>query len=421
MGITFGRYSDAFRSISKKDMWQQCEKLFEEKDYINSYLTFFECLKDDETDNVLWGEDKGKINFLIKQGSKEVRGFIFENKISASANIAEYEKLPVSIMRKLLEMNYTLDYCRFAIDDSKVVIKFDTFTEACPPERLYYALRELATRADKQDDILINEFSSLKQYDFHKIEIPSEIKEVKYKFMMKWLNEALAKTESINIEKYSGGLTYLLLSVNYRIDYLICPQGTLNNRLEKVNWNYFANDGKSIYEKIDRIKEEYIEILSKSKESIFEELYDSVSTFGITRPAAFSVIQDVYKNNISNVQYYLTNKMDDIALSIFEYIAGNCLFVYGLTESTRSLFHIVYQILYDDYFKELGLSEFLYDSRDNKFSEELIKEKIKAITEKEKNEYPLLQFNTSNLKFDNLTSFLKSYYNELFNLNYNPE
>lgn len=421
MDITFGRYSDAFQNIAKKEMWYQCEKFYEEKNYISSYLAFFECIRSNKVDNVLWGEDKGKINFLIKQGSKEVRGYIFENKISASANIAEYEKLPVAIMRKLLEMNYTLDYCRFAIDDGKVVIKFDTFTEACPPERLYYALRELATRADKQDDILINEFSSLKQYDFHKTEIPVEIKEIKYKFMMKWLNEALAKIESINIEKYSGGLTYILLSVNYRIDYLICPQGTLTNRLEKIHWNYFANDGKSIYEKIDRIKDEYKEILSKSKESIFEELYDVISTFGITRPAGFTVVQEVFKNNISNVQHYITNKMDDIAIAIFEYIAGNCLFVYGLTESTKSLFHLVYDILYDDYFKELGMSRFLYDSRENKFDEELIKDIINDITEKEKNEYPLLKFNTSNLKFDNLISFLKSYYNEVYNLNYNPE
>jgi len=421
MDITFGRYSDAFQSIAKKEMWHNCEKLFEEKDYINAYITFFECIRDDKTDNVLWGEEKGKINFLIKQGSKEVRGYIFEDKISATANIAGYEKLPVAIMRKLLEMNYTLDYCRFAIDDSKVVIKFDTFTEACPPERLYYALRELATRADKQDDILLDEFGSLKQYDFHKIEIPDEIKEVKYRHMMKWLNETLAKIESVNMEKYSGGLTYILLSVNYRIDYLISPQGTLTNKLEKIHWNYFANDGKSIYEKIDRIKEDYTEILSKSKESIFEELYDVISTFGITRPAAFQVVQEVFKNNISNVQHYVTNKMDDIALSIFEYIAGNCLFVYGLSKSTKSLFHLVYQILYNDFFKELGMNEFFYDMKENKFNENLIKEKIKEITEGDKDEYPLLRFNTSVLKFDNLITFFKSYYNEINNLNYNPE
>lgn len=421
MNITFGRYSDTFQSIAKKDMWTDCEKLFDKKDYINSYMLFFECIKDNKIDNVLWGEDKGKINFLIKQGSKEVRGYIFENKISASANIAEYEKLPVAIMRKLLEMNYTLDYSRFAIDDGKVVIKFDTFIEACPPARFYYALKELALRADKQDDILINEFSSLKHFDFHKIELSPEIKEVKYKYLMKWINETLAKIESVNMDKYSGGLTYILLGVNYRIDYLISPQGTLTNKLEKIHWNYFANDGKNIYVKIDNIKEEFREILSKSKESIFEDLYDVISTFGITRPADFSVIKEVFQNNTVNVQHYVTNKMDDVALSIYEYIAGNCLFVYGVNESTKSLFHLVYQILHGDYFKELGINESLYDFRENIFNEELIKNKINGIIGKEKEEYPLLQFNISGLKFDNLISFLKSYFNEMNNLNYNPE
>ncbi|MBN1634291.1 MAG: hypothetical protein JW917_09020 [Ignavibacteria bacterium] len=421
MEINFGRFSDAFQSIAKKEMWVECEKLFDEKDFNGAYRIFFNCLKDHKSENVLWGEDKGKINFLIKQGSKEVRGFIFENKISASANIAEFEKLPVAIMRKLLEMNYNLDYCRFAVDNNKVVIKFDTFAEACPPARLYYALRELAIRADKQDDILINEFNALKPYDYHRIELPQEIKETKYKYLMKWINEVLAKVESVNMDKYSGGLTYILLGVNYRIDYLINPQGELINKLEKIHWNYFMNDSKSIYEKIESIKDEFKEILSKSKESILNEFFDVTSTFGITRPASFSTIQEVFKNNMSNVQHYLDNRMEDVALSIFEYTAGNCLFVYGVAESTKLLFHLIYQVLNGDYFRELGINEVLYDLKEKKFNEELIKEKIELIIENDKDEFPLLKFNTSNLKFDTLISFLKSYYFEMNNLNYNPD
>lgn len=421
MEINFGRYSDAYQSVAKKDMWHQCEKLFEEKNYNGSFGLFFDCLKDEKSDNVLWGEDKGKINFLIKQGSKEVRGFIFENKISASSNIAEFEKLPVAIMRKLLEMNYNLDYCRFAVDNNKVVIKFDTFVEACPPARLYYALKELALRADKQDDLLMNEFSALKPFDYHRIELPPEIKEIKYKYLMKWINDVLAKVESVNMDKYSGGLTYILLGVNYRIDYLINPQGDLTNKLEKIHWNYFAGDGKNVYEKIENIKDEFKGILSKSKESIMNEFYDVTSTFGVTRPAVFSAIQDVFKNNINNVQHYTANKMEDVALSIFEYTAGNCLFVYGVTESTKLLFQMMFQILNNDFFKELGINEVLYDIRENKFDEELIKKKIEEIIEKDKNEFPLLQYNTSTLKFDSLLSFLKSYFNEINNLNYNPD
>ena len=132
------------------------------------------------------------------------------NKISASANIAEFENLPVAIMRKLLEMNYSLDYCRFAINNNRVVIKFDTFAEACPPARLYYALRELALRADKQDDLLINEFDVLKPFDYHRIELPSEIKETKYKYLMKWINEVLAKVESVKTCSGSTPCTYIL-------------------------------------------------------------------------------------------------------------------------------------------------------------------------------------------------------------------
>jgi len=421
MNITFGRFTDAFKGKEKNEMWNEIEKLFETKDYVKSYLLFFEYLREDGTDNVLWGEDKGKINFIVKQGSKELRGIILGNDISVTANIAEFEKLPVAISRRLLEMNYNLNYSEFAVKGNIIMLKFSTFADACPPARLYYALNEMALRADKQDDILIDEFKTLKPVDYFKTEVSPEIREVKYKYLIKWINEALAKIESINAEKYSGGLTFYLLAVNYRLDYLLNPQGSLTNILEKINWSYFSNDGKNVLEKIEEIKSKFMSVLAKPKESIINEFYEGVYTFGVTRPAQHKVIQDSFKNNLENVTYYVNNKMNDIALSIYEYVAGYCLFVYAVNPPTKHLFDTVFRLLHPDYFKELGFTGQFYYSDEKRINKNLLEEKIDSIIQNGKGEYPLLEINKSNLKYDNLLSFMKTFFNEINNLNYNPE
>ena len=61
-------------------------------------------------------------------------------------------------MRRLVESNYVLEYSRYGLDDDdNLVIKFDTSALDASPYKLYYALKEVAANADKQDDLLLDE------------------------------------------------------------------------------------------------------------------------------------------------------------------------------------------------------------------------------------------------------------------------
>lgn len=73
-------------------------------------------------------------------------------------------------------------------------------------------------------------------------------------------------------------------------------------------------------------------------------------------------------------------------------------------------------INYPDFFKALGFRTY-YDSVNNKFDSEDIIEKIKLIQVRWKDKYPLLNFNTQNLKFDNLVNFDHSFTAEMGTLN----
>ena len=418
--ITFGRFSDSFKPKAKVEAWNTSERLFLERKYIDSYEAFFNYLRDDDVNNVSFRKDGDNITFELLQGSKIIRGTIANGKVIAEADVAEYDKLSVAFMRRLMEMNYSLFYSRYALKDNRICIKFDSTIAAAPPRKLYYGWKELATRADKQDDLLIDDFAMLKSTgNAHAEQLPDTEKEIKYNFYRTWLEKTITRINELNEDAFSGGISYLLLNTAYKIDYLIAPEGTLMNELEKMSWDYFAKDNKPYVEKNRRMKEALQKLLDKPKEAVIEDLYRVKSTFGIANPAPHQAVVDLFTNNLQNVKWYVDNNYLDIAIVLYEYLATYCLFSYGLPKPDAKLFHLMLNITNQDYFTALGVGESLHDPASGKFSEQLINNKIDAIITEGKELYPELKFNTANLKFDSMVSFLKSYIAEVQQLNYN--
>ncbi len=418
--ITFGRFSDSFKAKPKIDAWSNSEKLFLEKKYMDSYEAFFNYLRDEDTSNVTYTRQGERINFELQQGSKKIHGSIAEGEVVCEADIAEYDKLSVSFMRRLMEMNYTLFYSRFALKDNRICIKFDSKIAAAPPRKLYYGWKELATRADKQDDLLVDDFAMLRSTGNAHIEpLPVTEKEIKYNFFKGWLDKTINRINELNEDAFSGGISYLLLNTAYKLDYLIAPEGTLMNELEKMSGEYFTKDNKPYVEKNRKMKEALQKLADMPKEKVLEDLYRVKSTFGIANPAPHQAVIDLFANNLQNVKWYIDNNYTDIAVVIYEYLATYCIFSYGLPKPDAKLFHLLLNITNQDYFTALGEGELLYDSTGTKFSEQVIKTKIDAIIKEGNELYPELKFGTANLKFDSMVSFLKSYAAEIQQLNYN--
>lgn len=418
--ITFGRFSDSFKGQEKLDWWNKAEKQFQQKEYTASYESFLNYLKDDGVSNVSFTKNGDTITFELLQGSKIIRGKIGAGKVVAEAEVAEYEKLSVAFMRRLVELNYSLFYSRFAMKDNRILIKSDSPIAAAPPRKLYYAWKELATRADKQDDLLIDDFAMLKSIgNAHVEEIPHAEKEVKYAFYKKWLDETLKLVSELNEDAFSGGISYLLLNCAYKIDYLIAPEGTLMNELEKLNWDYFARDNKPFTEKNRNIKKALEKLLAIPKEKVIEDLYRTKSTFGIANPAPHKVIVELFNNNINNVKWYIDNSYPNIVITIYEYLATYSLFSYGLPKPDAQLFHLMLNITNQGYFNSLGAGEKYYDSVTGQFAEPLVKNNINKIITEGQKQYPELKFGVDMLKFDTMFSFLRTFTAEMQQMNYN--
>jgi hypothetical protein len=416
--IRFGRYSDNNKSIEKVERWNEAESLFKEKRYHESLNAFFDYLRDDDVENVFHEQDGTNGQFSFYQGSKVIRGFYDEKKLEAEVHLAQMPQAGVPVMRRLLEMNFNLYYSRYALNEDKLARLFDSDIQTANPSKLYYGLKEVATKADKQDDLLVHDFTTLLPVDNgHIIEIPEEEKAIKLKYFKLWIQETLDLAASIDADKFSGGIAYLLLALAYRIDYLIAPEGKLLSELEKIVEIYFRKDDRMVTEKNQEMMDCYQRILLKDKEEFYPYLFRSKYTFSIVTPQNYKTISDSIFNANQNIAWYRENKLMDIAAQISEYGFSYCQYSYSLPRPISELYLLFMQINYSNYFKEIGFKNELYNPETKEYDREAIISRIKAIEQKWKAKYPEFDFKTEKLKFDNNVSFNQSFTTEVEYLN----
>jgi hypothetical protein len=416
--ISFGRYSDNNKPLEKVNRWSEADGLFKDKKIYESFDAFFDYLLDDGIQNVKHSRADNEGSFCIYQGSKIVRGSYNKEHLKAEVTLARMATPSVPVMRRLLEMNFNLYYSRYALDSERLCMRFDTDTFNASPSKLYYGLKELATRGDKQDDLLVQDFTILETVDTeHVTPLPDEEKEVKRRFMQKWIADVLDTIQNLDAEKFSGGIAYLLLSLLYRIDFLISPEGKLLNEFEKIVQLYYKKDDRPVVEKNRDMIEAVKKIHAKTKEEIFPYLFRSKYTFSIAMPQTYKYVSDAIYNANQNVTWYRDNGYPFIARQITEYGISYCQYSYSLPRPVTELFLLFMMVNYSEYFAALGFKRLYYDTSNKKLNEEGIKERIEEIEEQWKPKYPHFQFKFDSLKFTSLIAFDLSFTNGVESLN----
>jgi hypothetical protein len=357
--------------------------------------------------------------FQLYQGSKIVRGEFNKESLRAEITLARMPQASVPVMRRLLEMNFTLYYSRYALDNDRLCMRFDSDIRSANPNKLYYGLKELAIKADKLDDLLVQEFAALQTVDTeHIIEIPESEKAVKYHFMMTWIRETLDYIASLDADKFAGGIAYLLLSLAFRIDYLICPDGKLLNELEKVVEIYYRKDEKQTMERNQGMMEGFRKLLAKTKQEVYPYLFRSKHTFAIVVPQHHQTVADAINAAAQNMAWYRDNSYPLIASNVMEYALSFSQYSYSLPKPLSDLVLLYMQINYRAYFEALGFNVPYYDAAADQFNPEAIRERIEEIIGAWLPKYPKLLFRMDTLKFNNLVSFNNSFSTEITFLNF---
>jgi len=422
--IRFGRYSDNNKSVEKTNRWTDADNLYKDKKYEESIEAFFDYLRDDAADNVRFSRNNGApgFSFEIYQGSKIVRGTGNGDHVQAEVTLARMAQPSVPVMRRLLEQNFSLYYSRYSLDGERLCMRFDSDIETANPNKLYYGLKELATKADKQDDLLVQDFSALETLDADHVEaVPDAEKEVKYNFTQKWIKDTLEYIQTLDAEKFSGGISYLLLTLAFRIDYLVTPEGSLQAELEKIPVLYFTKDEKPATEKNSAMIEAIEKFAAHNKEDFFRNLFRSKSSFAIVAPQNHASVAEAIRGASNNMIWYRDNGHPLLAQQICEYGISYCQYSYSLPKPLSQLFELFMQVNYADYFSALGFSERLYEQSSGRFDDDKITDRINEIINAWKKKYPKLEFKTANLKFDNLTNFDHTFIAEIELLNFDSK
>lgn len=403
----FGRYSDNNKSSFQLDEWTKAKKCYEEKKYSESIIHFFTYLRDTDIGNVEFEKDGDQATFFIHQGSKKITGTINKNCVRAEVSIASMNKRSVPVMRKLLEKNFQLYYSKFYLEEDKLKLKIYNNIVAAAPGKLYYALKELSIQADRLDDILVDDFVALDADGIEHIEeCTPEEKQIKYDFFRYWLDKTILKIEKLNPDTFSGGISYMMLNLVYKLDYLLLPEGRFTEALEEVNSIFWRNAqdipvAKRNYEMLKKLKE----LQTWKEEDVKNYFYKAKHTFALTKPTGFNNVVETINNTFKNIIWYRENEHNDIALEMMEYSFAYSQFSFSLPKPATQLFDILMHVNHNDFYQAMGYSDRLYDRATKTFDAEKINQKIETINEENAERYALINIDTSVLDFENLQSF----------------
>lgn len=414
--VSFGRYTDINKTKKQLEGWRIANDKFKAKEYVDSFEQFMIYLRDESTDNVTFSRNGDGIDFEVTQGSKVIRGRGDANKFYAEASIVKMPQASIPVMRKLMSINYALRYSKFALKDGVVMMKFSSHAIDASPGKLYDALKELAKKADQQDDLLTQEFSSLEEIDTDSIiALSPELLDAKYNYIVQLINDCKTEIAKHDASFMSGGIAFLLLNLTYEIDYLICPQGELTDALERIQQMFFAKNDKSTLDRNNDIISEYDKILSWPKEKVCEGIYDVKATFALANPATHKSVMDMMFKEREKVGWYRDNNYPQMVEAIYGYMISYAYFNYGMVYPVTGILNLAMATMHSDFYEKCGSSPRLINN--GQLDGGKISKEINTIISDARKDYPSIAFNTATLNFTSVPLFIDSMILELDKLN----
>jgi hypothetical protein len=419
-GMRFGRYSDNNKTFAKSQSWYKAEDLFKEKNYNEAFAAFFDYLRDEEEDNVHFKPEGDTFTFDLLQGSKKVSGKSDGKDILVSVPLAKMAEPSIPVMRRLLDMNFNMYYSRTALDpDGTLCMLFDTDVKSTTTNKLYYALRELATKGDRLDDLLLADFASLQPTGIDHIQPYTEHElEFKYRYFRMWIEEGLKAIDVLNQDAFSGAIAYLLPVILYRIDFLITPEAKILAEMERISSIYWARkEDTTLVERNQIMKDAVRKMLETTKEQFAANVYHSRSTFAISAPPKPDKARDSIYNANKDSHWYIDNKYPEIALALVEYGLLYNQFIYSMPSIITELTTVFMAVIHSDYFAECGMKVPLYNKEEKKFNKPAIEEAVDSILKSYKEKFRGIKWDFTRVRYDSLYDFALTFSEQMASMN----
>lgn len=407
----FGRYTDGYKSAHHYDVWDASLANFKAGKILTSIENVLDFLHDPTQQNSSYFKKDGVIEFKIYQGSSCIFGDVDKHGIRAYAKVAGLGKQQdrVAVLRRLLDQNYALRYCKYALHNDCIELRFHSQAVDASPYKIYYGLKELALLADQQDDLLKDHYKSVVITDKSHVKNKSlEEQQQEYTFIKitgKAVLEQVAMSK-VDASVYPMTISYPLLAWLYMLDYLIVPQGWLLEQIERSHQEFYA-DALPITIRNIALMNTVRNISTADFNRLQPELYRTKHTFGLTSPCNHQQVCALLQGELTKIDWYQRNQYMVEAQSIMDYIVGFLLYSYAVPPPDKALLHLYIQVRYPLFFEIKGFES--YVKPDGSLMKKDIQLAIIRATARYKTSYPTFDPDLKMLEYHNVVSFSESF------------
>jgi hypothetical protein len=274
----FGRFISYKKNPQQQEQYQESKKAFSQQRYIDGYEHYFNYLRfyhvEEDIGNISYKKDENSMEFTLIQGSAIIKGDITQRRLSAKVNLAHTISDNIAVMRRLLEKNYMYTYTTFFLENKTLRAKIYFDNIALSPQKVFFPLRELAMNADKEKELLLDEFNDLEPVELDHIEaMDQSLKETKLRFFREWIDKTEQKVALLPTQEQSGAIAFVWIGLLLKIDYFVTPRGKLGYDVYEAIQEYYLDDDKLIEEKNDALQQAVEKLKELDSQKLSKSLY----------------------------------------------------------------------------------------------------------------------------------------------------
>jgi hypothetical protein len=152
--LRFVHYAEADKNAFLLKRRNDAGALLKSGDYKSSFVALWDYPAEMTEKNASRDYRGSDLHFTVNRGSVEVRRIFNRRTVTAQCFPAGFEKPPIAVMRQSTAANFTSDYGKFSIEDSRICILFSSSVTEASPDKMYLTLNEISLRAGKQDNAM---------------------------------------------------------------------------------------------------------------------------------------------------------------------------------------------------------------------------------------------------------------------------
>jgi len=416
----FGRFISYKKTAEQQEFYQHSKKSFSQQQYIEGYENYFKylCFYDEgvDTGNISFKRDGDSLQFKIYQGSAIVKGNITQRHLSAHVNIAYTVKDNIAVMRRLLEKNYMYTYSSFSLAHGMLKAKIFFDNTSLSPQKVFFPLREISINADKEKELLLDEFNDLDPVELDHIEaMNTPLKETKLRFFREWIDKTEQKVALLPTQEQSGAIAFVWLGLLLKLDYFVTPRGKLGYDIYEAIQEYYLEDNKLIEEKNDALQKAILKLKELDSKKLSKSLYAVKQTFDIFTPNNPEEIRAFVEETLGKIIWYKEHKYEEVILTIYEYMGLYMLYNFGMNDCLRELVQLNVRLHNTDFHAALGMVNLI---KSDKLDSSKIAKEIHKTIRSYKKQYPHLHDFSSTLNYESHEKFHHSYFNAVKALNF---